>query len=95
MAWLSPVLWPFLRVLALFTSAPVFSMRVIPVRTRTGMARMENTGAAVNSASTRRNGHSTGDSQAMIWASVKVIKTPIQPRRVWIRWCGAGSPPAW
>lgn len=38
MAWLSPVLWPFLRVLAMFTSAPVFSMRVIPVRTRIGLA---------------------------------------------------------
>lgn len=38
MAWLSPVLWPFLRVLALFTSAPVFSMRVIPLRTRIGLA---------------------------------------------------------
>ena len=38
MAWLSPVLWPFLRVLALFTAAPVFSMRVIPVRTRIGLA---------------------------------------------------------
>ena len=38
MAWLSQVLWPFLRVLALFTSAPVFSMRVIPVRTRIGLA---------------------------------------------------------
>lgn len=38
MAWLSPVLWPFLRVLALFTSAPVFSMRAIPVRVRIGLA---------------------------------------------------------
>jgi len=38
MAWLSPVLWPFLRVLAMFTSAPVFSMRAIPVRTRIGLA---------------------------------------------------------
>lgn len=38
MAWLTPVLWPFLRVLALFTSSPVFSMRVIPVRTRIGLA---------------------------------------------------------
>ena len=27
MAWVSPVLWPFLRVLALFTAAPVFSAR--------------------------------------------------------------------
>lgn len=38
MAWLSPVLWPFLRVLALFSTAPVFSMRAIPVRTRIGLA---------------------------------------------------------
>jgi len=38
MAWLSPVLWPFLRVLALFTAAPVFSMRAIPTRTRIGLA---------------------------------------------------------
>ena len=38
MAWLSPVLWPFLRVLALFTAAPVFSMRAIPVRVRIGLA---------------------------------------------------------
>ncbi|AVP56876.1 flagellar biosynthetic protein FliR [Pulveribacter suum] len=38
MAWLSPVLWPFLRVLALFSVAPVFSMRVIPVRSRVALA---------------------------------------------------------
>ena len=38
MAWLSPVLWPFLRVLAMFTSAPVFSMRAIPLRTKIGLA---------------------------------------------------------
>ena len=38
MAWLSPVLWPFLRVLALFSVAPVFSMRAIPVRSRIGLA---------------------------------------------------------
>lgn len=38
MAWLSPVLWPFLRVLALFSVAPVFSTRAIPVRSRIGLA---------------------------------------------------------
>lgn len=37
-AWLSPILWPFLRVLALFSVSPVFSMRVIPVRVRIGLA---------------------------------------------------------
>ncbi len=38
MAWLSPLLWPFLRVLALFSTAPVFSLRVIPTRAKVGFA---------------------------------------------------------
>ena len=37
-AWLSPILWPFLRVLAVFTAAPVFSSRAFPVRARIGLA---------------------------------------------------------
>ena len=37
-AWLSPILWPFLRTLALFTTAPIFSTRAIPVRARIGLA---------------------------------------------------------
>lgn len=37
-AWLSPFLWPFLRVLAMFSVAPVFSMRAIPMRTKVGLA---------------------------------------------------------
>ena len=37
-AWLSPVLWPFLRVLAMFSVAPVFSQRVIPMRLKIGLA---------------------------------------------------------
>ncbi len=37
-AWISPILWPFLRILALFSVAPIFSMRVIPVRVRIGLA---------------------------------------------------------
>lgn len=36
--WLSPVIWPFLRVLAMFSVAPVFSQRAIPVRAKVGMA---------------------------------------------------------
>ena len=36
--WLSPILWPFLRVLAVFTAAPVFSSRAFPVRARIGLA---------------------------------------------------------
>jgi flagellar biosynthetic protein FliR len=38
MAWVSPVLWPFLRVLGLFTTAPIFSSRAFPVRARVGLA---------------------------------------------------------
>jgi flagellar biosynthetic protein FliR len=34
MAWMSPIFWPFLRVLAVFTSAPVFSSRAFPVRAK-------------------------------------------------------------
>ena len=37
-AWLSPVLWPFLRVLAVFSVAPIFSMRMIPMRVKIGLA---------------------------------------------------------
>lgn len=38
MAWISPVLWPFVRVLAMFTAAPVFSQRSIPLRAKVGLA---------------------------------------------------------
>ena len=37
-AWLSPVLWQFLRVLAVFSVAPIFSMRMIPMRVKIGLA---------------------------------------------------------
>ena len=37
-AWLSPVLWPFLRVLAVFSAAPVLSSRVFPLRARIALA---------------------------------------------------------
>jgi len=37
-AWVSPILWPFLRVLALFTAAPVLSSRVFPMRAKIGLA---------------------------------------------------------
>ena len=36
--WLSPIFWPFLRILAVFTSAPVFSSRAFPVRARIALA---------------------------------------------------------
>ena len=37
-AWISPIFWPFVRTLAVFTSAPVFSSRAFPVRARIGLA---------------------------------------------------------
>lgn len=36
--WLSPILWPFLRVLAVFSVAPVFSSRAFPLRAKIGLA---------------------------------------------------------
>ena len=38
MSWVSPILWPFLRVLAVFTAAPVFSSRAFPLRAKIGLA---------------------------------------------------------
>lgn len=38
MAWLSPIIWPFLRTLAMFTAAPVFSQKAIPMRVKVGLA---------------------------------------------------------
>lgn len=37
-AWLSPIIWPFLRVLAVFTAAPIFSSKAFPVRARIALA---------------------------------------------------------
>lgn len=38
LAWLTPVLWPFLRVLALFQAMPVLGQRLVPMRVRVGLA---------------------------------------------------------
>lgn len=37
-AWLSPLFWPFLRVLALFTALPVLGQRGVPARVRVALA---------------------------------------------------------
>ncbi len=36
--WLAAIFWPFVRVLAVFMSAPVLSNRVIPARVKIGLA---------------------------------------------------------
>ena len=38
LAWLAPVLWPFLRALALLSSLPVFSQRAVPMRVKVALA---------------------------------------------------------
>jgi flagellar biosynthetic protein FliR len=38
LGWITPLLWPFLRALALFSSLPLLGTRVVPVRVRIGMA---------------------------------------------------------
>src|SRR6185295_9822211 len=38
LAWVTPILWPFLRVLALFSALPVIAQRGVPMRLRIGLA---------------------------------------------------------
>ena len=38
LAWLSPLFWPFVRVLALFSALPVLGQRMVPVRVRVGLS---------------------------------------------------------
>ena len=38
LAWVSAWIWPFFRILGLFTTAPVLSMRMVPRRVRIGLA---------------------------------------------------------
>ena len=38
--WITPILWPFLRVLALFGALPVFAQKSVPMRVRVALAFM-------------------------------------------------------
>ena len=38
LGWITPLLWPFLRALALFTSLPVLGTRTVPTRVRIALA---------------------------------------------------------
>ena len=38
LAWITPLLWPFLRVLALFGALPLFAQRGVPARVRVALA---------------------------------------------------------
>ncbi len=38
MAWITPLLWPFLRTLALFTTIPVLSQRSVPMRVKVALS---------------------------------------------------------
>ncbi len=38
LAWMNPLVWPFLRALALFTALPVLGTRTVPARVRIGLA---------------------------------------------------------
>ncbi len=37
-AWLSPIMWPFVRTLAMMSTAPVLSSRAVPVRVKIALA---------------------------------------------------------
>jgi flagellar biosynthetic protein FliR len=38
LAWITPLLWPFLRALALLGTLPVFSQRAVPMRVKIGLS---------------------------------------------------------
>jgi flagellar biosynthetic protein FliR len=38
LAWLNPLLWPFIRTLAVFSALPVLGTRTVPVRVRVALA---------------------------------------------------------
>jgi flagellar biosynthetic protein FliR len=38
LAWITPLFWPFVRALALFSSLPVLGTRTVPTRVRIGLA---------------------------------------------------------
>ena len=38
LAWITPLVWPFLRALALFSALPVLGTRMVPARVRVGLA---------------------------------------------------------
>ncbi len=38
LAWITPLIWPFARVLALFATLPVLGQRTVPVRVRVALA---------------------------------------------------------
>ena len=38
LGWVTPILWPFLRVLALFGALPIFAQRSVPMRVRIALA---------------------------------------------------------
>jgi flagellar biosynthetic protein FliR len=38
LGWVTPILWPFMRVLALFGALPVFAQQAVPVRLRIALA---------------------------------------------------------
>lgn len=38
LAWVTPILWPFLRVVSLFSAMPVIAQRSVPMRIRIGLA---------------------------------------------------------
>jgi len=37
-SWLSPLLWPFIRAMALFQAMPVMGTRAVPMRVRIGLS---------------------------------------------------------
>ena len=45
LGWITPLLWPFLRALALFSALPILGARNVPARVRVGLAALVALGA--------------------------------------------------
>lgn len=48
LAWITPVLWPFLRTLAMFSALPVLGTRTVPARVRVALAALVALAAQAN-----------------------------------------------
>ena len=75
--------------------------RARPMRARTGIARIDSTGAAANRPRMRSSGHSSGTIHCSSCASLKPITAGApgpglsRPSREWPAACAAGTRPAW
>jgi len=85
LAWITPVLWPFVRVLALFGTMPVLAQRSVPMRVRVARA-TDSTARTQESGSSTSSPRSTSPP-----AAGRTAKQAASPRPISIPPWRAGS----